>query len=157
MELARVAGVFANQAVFTATGFRPAGRALVHALGSDDENVRVIAGMALVRSGMRAEPLLEEALERRENLPMVLSILGDIGDPACAPVIARFTADPDPEAARAAHDALRVLHAPADRPTPGLTGRRRCGRRRAPATLSPPAPARSRPPSPPAPGTAPAR
>lgn len=111
MELARVAGVFANQAVFTTTGFRPAGRALVHALGSDDENVRVIAGMALVRNGRRAEPLLEEALERRENLPMVLAVLGDIGDPTCEPVLARFAADQDPETARAAHDALRVLHA----------------------------------------------
>lgn len=111
MELARVASVFANRAVFSATGFRPAGRALVHALGSDDENVRVIAGMSLVQSGRRAEPLLEEALERRENVPVVLSILGDIGDPASEPVLYRFTGDPDPETARAARDALRVLHA----------------------------------------------
>lgn len=111
MQLARVASVFANRAVFSTTGFRPAGRALVQALGSDDENVRLIAGMSLVQSGRRAEPLLEEALERRENVPMVLSILGDIGDPACEAVLARFTGDPDPEAARAAHDALRVLHA----------------------------------------------
>jgi HEAT repeat protein len=111
MDLAGVAGVFANRAVFSSTGFRPAGRALVTALGSRDENVRLIAGMSLVRNGRRAEPLLEEALARRENVPMVLALLGDIGDPACEPLIARFTADPDPEAARAAHDALRVLHA----------------------------------------------
>jgi len=111
MELARVASVFANRAVFSTTGFRPAGRALVRALGSDDENVRMIAGMSLVQTGRRAEPLLEDALERRENVPIVLSILGDIGDPACEPVLARFTGDPDPEAARAARDALRTLHA----------------------------------------------
>lgn len=109
MDLARVAAVFANRAVFATTGFRPAGRVLVRALGAEDENVRTIAGMSLVQSGRRAEPLLEEALERRENLAVVLSILGDIGDPACEPVLARFTGDPDPDAARAAQEALRTL------------------------------------------------
>jgi HEAT repeat protein len=109
MELARVAGVFANRAVFSTTGFRPAGRALVRALGSTDENVRMIAGMSLVQSGRRAEPVLEEALARRENLAVVLSILGDIGDPSCEPLLARYTDDPDPEAARAAREALRTL------------------------------------------------
>jgi hypothetical protein len=71
----------------------------------------MIAGMSLVQTGRRAEPLLADALERRENVPIVLSILGDIGDPACEPVLARFTGDPDPETARAARDALRTLHA----------------------------------------------
>ncbi len=111
MELARVAGVFANRALFAATGFRPAGRALVRALASEDENVRTIAGMSLVQSGRRAEAILEEALGRRESLPIVLSILGDIGDPACEGILTRFTDDPDPEIARCARSAVRTLRA----------------------------------------------
>ncbi len=111
MELARVAGVFANRALFATTGFRPAGRALVRALSSEDENVRTIAGMSLVQSGRRAEALLEEALDRRENLPMVLSILGDIGDPASEGTLTRFADDPEPAIARSARDALRTLRA----------------------------------------------
>jgi HEAT repeat protein len=118
MELSRVAGVFANRALFSATGFRPAGRALVRALGSEDENVRNIASMSLVQSGRRAEAVLQEALDRRETLPLVLSILGDIGDPASEGILSRFTDDSDPEIARSARDALRTLRAqPTDRPS----------------------------------------
>lgn len=110
MDLARVAGVFANRAVFSATGLRPAGRALVRALGSEDENVRTIAGMFLVQTGRRAESVLEEALARGENVPLVLTILGDIGDPASEPLLRRFATDPDPETAEAAREALEELH-----------------------------------------------
>ena len=109
MDLARVAGVFASRALFATTGLRPAGRALVRALGSEDENVRTIAGMFLVRSGRRAEPVLEEALARRENVPLVLTILGDIGDPASEQILRRFAVDPDPETAHAAREALEEL------------------------------------------------
>ena len=111
MAVARVAGVLANRALFATTGMRPAGRALVRALGSEHEDVRAVAGMSLVQTGRRAEPVLVEAAERRENLPLVLTILGDIGDPACEPLLQRFTDDPDPEAARAAREAIRILHA----------------------------------------------
>ena len=110
MELGKVAGVFANRALFSTTGLRPAGRALVRALGSEHEDVRAVAGMSLVQSGERAEPLLEEAARRRENLPLVLTILGDIGDPKSEPLLERYTDDEDPEVARSAREALRVLH-----------------------------------------------
>lgn len=119
MAVAKVAGVFANRALFATTGLRPAGRALVRALGSEHEDVRAVAGMSLVQSGERAEPLLAEAAERRENLPLVLTILGDIGDPACEPLLERYTRDADPEVARSAHEALRVLHAKRDPAHPG--------------------------------------
>lgn len=109
MDLPRVAGVFANRAVFSTTGFRPAGRALVRALGSEDENVRTIAGMFLVQTGRRAESVLEEALARRENVPLILTILGDIGDPASEALLRRYVADPDPETAQAAREALEEL------------------------------------------------
>lgn len=108
-----MAGVLTNRALFSTTGLRPAGRALVRALGSPDEEVRTIAGMSLVQTGRRSEPLLEEAAARRENLPLVLTVLGGIGNPASEPMLAHFADDPDPEVAQAARDALRTLR---DRP-----------------------------------------
>jgi HEAT repeat protein len=85
-----------------------AGRALVRALGSPDENIRSIAGILLAKSGKRAEPLLQEALARRENLPTVLTVLGSIGDPALIPQLRQFADDQSPDVAKAAREALKV-------------------------------------------------
>jgi hypothetical protein len=95
--------------VWRATGLRSAGRTLVHALGSEDENRKSLAGMFLVQAGRKAEPLLEEALSKGENLPLVLTLLGDIGDPKFEPELRRFSQDANPEVARAAQDALLAL------------------------------------------------
>ena len=107
----QAARLFALKSVWTTTGLRAAGRALVDALGSRDDNVRTIAGMFLVQGGKRAEPLIAEAVRHREHLPIVLVIAGDIGASALEPELRRFTTDPDPQIARAAHDALRTLAA----------------------------------------------
>jgi HEAT repeat protein len=117
MEFSKAVRVLACRTLWNSTGLRSAGRALVKALGSEDETVRTMAGMSLVQTGERSEPLLEEALSRRENLPLVLQILADIGDPDVASELERFTDDPDPETARAARSALRTLRASADSPT----------------------------------------
>ena len=68
--------------------------------------------MFLVKAGKSAQPLLTEALAQRENVPMVLSILADIGDPAVEPQIRSFSSDQDPEVSRAAKEALRTLRLP---------------------------------------------
>ena len=104
--------LFGSRAAWRATGLRAAGRPLVRALGSPDEDVRTIAGMFLVKAGKSAEPLLMEALARREHLAMVLSVLADIGDPDLEPQIRSFSTDPDPEVSRAANEALRILKLP---------------------------------------------
>ena len=106
-----VARLYALKSLWTATGLRSAGRALVEALGSSDEGVRTVAGMLLVQSGKRAEPLVADALRRRQHLPMVLAIAGDIGAVGLEAELHRFAADPDPQVARAARDALRILAA----------------------------------------------
>jgi hypothetical protein len=106
-----VARLYALKALWTGTGLRPAGRALVEALGSEDDGVRTVAGMLLVQSGKRAEPLVADALRRRQHLPMVLLIAGDIGAVGLEGELRRFTADPDPQVAKAARDALRILTA----------------------------------------------
>lgn len=111
MKLAVAAYLFILNTVWCVIGLRCAGRALIHALSSKDENLRVIAGMFLVRSGRKAEPLLQEAMQKGENLPMVLTLLGDLGDPECELALRKYCNDNNPEVARAAQDALKVLAA----------------------------------------------
>jgi HEAT repeat protein len=102
--------------IWLGLGFTSAGRALVEALGSPDKNLRSIAGMLLVKSGKRAEPLLLEAANRRESLPMILTVLGSIRDPAVIPQLRRFTEDEDPDVANAAREALKVVQFAAKKP-----------------------------------------
>jgi hypothetical protein len=111
MKVWRVAELFICRAIWRAFDVRSAGRFLVRSLNSPDETVRVISGMFLVKAGKRAEPLLEEALARRENLPLVLSILGDIGSQRFEPDLRQLSSDGDPRIAQAAQNALRVLAA----------------------------------------------
>jgi len=115
----RAALLFAQNALWRGTGSRTAGRALVHALGSPEEDVRTIAGMLLVQGGERAKPLLEEAMRRRESLTMVLSVLASLEAPEYEPTLRTFAQDPDPKVADAAREGLRLLHAPAVRAPQG--------------------------------------
>lgn len=110
MKLLKLLTVLLTSLIWRVMSIRPAGRALVRALGTDDEQVRAIAGMMLVKSGRKAEPLLQEALDRRENVSTVLTVLGSIGDPSIEPEIRRFADDKDPRVSKAARDALRVVH-----------------------------------------------
>ena len=112
MRVVPALSLFLSRAVWRVTGWRAAGRSLVHALGSPDEDVRSIAGVLLAKAGKDAEPLLREALARRENLPMVLTLLADVGSLDLEPEIRPFSADRNPEVARAANEALRALTAP---------------------------------------------
>jgi hypothetical protein len=105
------ARLYALKSLWTAIRCRSAGRALVKALGSSDESERTVAGMFLVQGGKRAEPLVADAIRRREHLPIILLIAGDIRARTLEPDLRRLTADPDPDVARAAHDALEILSA----------------------------------------------
>lgn len=109
MWLVEAIGLLICVAAWRVTGLRFLGRAIVGALGSRNENLRTIAGISLVKAGQRAEPLLEEALCKRENLPMVLTILADIGDKRIESEIRSFSSHQDPQVAEAARQALRVL------------------------------------------------
>ena len=119
MGVVQAARLFALKWVWRATGWQAAGRALVHALSSPDEGVRTIAGMFLVQAGARAVPLVEEALGRRESLPMLLPIAGDIGTSRLEPQLRRLSTDPDPQVAKAARDGLRILAAQNSTPQQG--------------------------------------
>ena len=111
MIVARALWLFASNLIWRVTSARIAGRVLVRALGSKNETLRTIAGMLLVRGGKRSEPLLQEALDKRENLPVALTIIGSIGDRKFEPEVRRLSEDPDPDVAKAATDALRIIEA----------------------------------------------
>ncbi|HPM79091.1 MAG TPA: hypothetical protein PLF81_00235 [Candidatus Anammoximicrobium sp.] len=109
MRLSGAAKLFACQILWRGLHLKCAGRALVSALDADDEDLRVLAGMFLVRAGPRAVPLLGEALAQRRHLPLVVQIIADIGATEFEPELRRLADDPDPQIAQAASDALRQL------------------------------------------------
>jgi hypothetical protein len=107
--ITRAVRLMTQGALWRATGWRVAGRPLVAALGSRDEDIRALAGILLVRGGERAKPLLEEALRQREHLPMVVSVLASLEDRRYEPSLRMLAQDPDPRVADAAREGLRVL------------------------------------------------
>lgn len=108
--------VFSANVVWKLTNWSTAGRVLINAFSSSDENVRTIAGMLVVKRGKTALPLLREALGMHHAVAMVLAIMGDIGDSGAAGDVARFVGDPDVKIDKAARAALVLLH-----PTRGQT------------------------------------
>lgn len=109
MRLAETAKLFVIRMLWQWTGLRSLGERLVQALGSEDENIRTIAGMFLVQTGRRSRPLLEEALDKQQHLPVVLTILGDIGDLGNIPKLEKYAQDPNSAIAQAARDAIEVV------------------------------------------------
>ena len=76
------------------------------------EPVRQFAGILLVRARHHSIPLLREALRTRFQLPIVLTILADIGIPSMETEITMFLEDVDPEVADAAREAIKILNVP---------------------------------------------
>jgi hypothetical protein len=105
-----VVRLFGYNAAWNATRSRAVGRRLIRALGADDEDLRVVAGTFLTRAGKKAEPLLFDALRRRENVPAVLEVLGGIASEAAEREIRRHLDDPDPAVVEAATEAQKVVN-----------------------------------------------
>lgn len=109
MRLVETAKLLLSHLLWLGLHLRPAGRALINALGSDDEDSRIIAGMLLVRAGSRAVPLLRNALTDRQNLPIVIQIIADIGAREFESQLRTFENDPDPKISQAARTSLQQL------------------------------------------------
>jgi HEAT repeat protein len=107
--LIKAADLYRANMVWKLFGTHASGQRLIEGLSSPNENVRTLAGMFLVQSGRKAIPLLEYELENRRNMPLVLTMLGDIGTAESEGQLRRHLDDPDPEAAKAANEALRAL------------------------------------------------
>lgn len=112
MEWLSLAKVITGAAAWRIFGMDRGGRVLIDALSSPDENVRVIAGMLLVKGGQRALPLLREALKGRSALVTVLTIIADVGDKRVVRDIEPFLSDDDPQVRKAARVVLEVLGGP---------------------------------------------
>jgi len=111
MILARAVGLFVSYAAWRVAGLRGAGQVLIGALGAEDETTRTIAGILLVRAARKSEPLLKEALNKREHLPAVLTVIGSLGDSKFEPELRKFSFDADPDVAKAAKAALQLIEA----------------------------------------------
>ena len=109
MGLGNSLGILGAGAVWRTLGSAQAGRTLMRALGSDDEDTRTLAGMLLVKGGERAEPLLLEAVARRENLPLAVTLLGSVGGEDCESTLRQLRDDSDEAVAKAARSAVQVL------------------------------------------------
>jgi HEAT repeat protein len=109
MMVLSAAYLFTCKLIWSLTRLNGAAKPLVRALGSSDDNLRMIAGMFLVQAGPRAIPVLTEALRKRENLQMVLSIVASVGDKKLEPYVRPFESDGDANVAAAARHAVEVL------------------------------------------------
>jgi HEAT repeat protein len=116
VKFARAVSTFAKSAALR-LGSAAAGRGLLADFASEDETVRSLAGMFLVRNGDRSLPILREALARRQQMPAVLTMLGDIATDDSAELIRQYTGDPDPEVGAAARAALDILERNRSRPS----------------------------------------
>ena len=109
LKLAESAKLFASYFLWRRAGLTLAGRTLIAGLDSADPNNRMIAGMFLVRGGVRAVPLVRDALECGRGLPLILNVAGDLGSPELIPFIERYTRSDDVQIARQAGQTLEWL------------------------------------------------
>ena len=91
MGLASSIGLVGAGLAWRSARFKPAGRALVNALDSGEQD-RTLAGMALVQAGERSVELIEERLEASEATLMLVRVLNDIGGAAAQRALKRIAA-----------------------------------------------------------------
>lgn len=84
---------------------------MIEGLDAPEETVRMIAGTFLTRAGPRVVPIIVEKLDERKNIPMMLTIIGDVGGRDHIPLLERYSTHHNPDAAKAALDAIRVIRA----------------------------------------------
>lgn len=72
-------GVIGAGTVWRSFGLKSAGRALVRATDSDDEQMRTLGGMMLVQAGDKSVELVREASDEGQLNPILVEILSDIG------------------------------------------------------------------------------
>jgi len=101
--------VLAQGAAWRAAGSHQAGRSLVEAACSDDEDVATLAGILLTRGGDRAVPLIDEAIARGERSPVLTDILMSVGSDAAKSVLRSVAESEDSALQEAAAESLTTL------------------------------------------------
>ncbi|HLF61465.1 MAG TPA: hypothetical protein VI980_09840 [Acidimicrobiia bacterium] len=89
-------------------GVESAGRNLIQAFGSDDEQDRALAGMSIVKAGERSIGLIEKARSAGRLTPSLVRLLADIGSPKARDLLAEIATESGPLAA-AAHESLKLM------------------------------------------------
>jgi hypothetical protein len=85
-------------------GVTAAGRTLAHALGGDEQD-RTVAGIGLVRAGVRSVRVLDAEYEERGATTMMVRVLADIGGEEARHVLGRIACEDADVAKDAAKDA----------------------------------------------------
>ena len=111
MNFIELSRVLMSKMMWSLTRFDAHGRSLVRALESEDETSRTLALMCLTHAGKRAEPLLLDALQKSKDIPMIITVLGSVGDPTIVPRIRPFIESDDQNVSEAATQAIRIIEA----------------------------------------------
>lgn len=101
MSVARSLKALGSGFLWNVAHYRPAGRALVATLTSEDEDAQTIAGMFLVRGGTRSARLIREAKAAGARGAVVDGVLDDIEGDDDSAVLAELADSDDPEVAEA--------------------------------------------------------
>jgi hypothetical protein len=90
-------------------GSRRAAEALIQAMSGDDEQNRMLAGMALVKAGGRSLDLIEEQVEAGRATPAVVRLLPDLDTPRTRVLLNKIASQESGELAEAARGCLNQL------------------------------------------------
>ena len=85
-------GVIGAGTVWRVTGLDSAGRSLVRATASSDEQVRTLGGMMLVQAGERSVALVREASEEGQLNRTLVKALADVGGQKSESLLAEIAA-----------------------------------------------------------------
>lgn len=108
MGAASTARVFAAAALWR-LGMAGAGRSIVDAAATGDEDTSTAAGMLLTRAGDRAVPLVADALEAGSTSLVLVDVLAGIGTDAALHELRSLAASAEGEVVREAGEAVRRI------------------------------------------------
>lgn len=100
--------VIAAGVAWRTVGNKSAGKELVQAFTSDDEQSRNLAGISLVKAGDRSVDLIEKLRARGRLTPELVKLLPDIGGQRSKALLSELAADKGP-VADAAVESLELL------------------------------------------------
>lgn len=90
-------------------GSRGAAETLLQAMSGDDEQSRMLAGMALVKAGRRSFDLIEERLEAGCASPNVLRLLPDIDAARSRSLLAKIARSEPGELTDTARECIELI------------------------------------------------
>lgn len=108
MKLGRSLNVIRAGIAWRSFGSDAAGAALIDAVSGNDEQVRTLAAMSLVKAGERSVGLIEQAYSEGRATPLMMRMLADIGGRPARDLLCEIAAHNGP-VAEAAADSLALL------------------------------------------------